>query len=570
MKLQISKSKNAASYYATKSICIDGKHTSKVVEKIGTHEEILKRSGGKDPEEWAREYVAELTRKEKEEKSDVIVKYSPRKTIPKNSERTFNGGYLFLQDIYYDIGLHRICKTISDRHKFEYDLNAILSRLLYCRIMHPSSKRATLSHASGFLEKPGFELQHVYRALNVIAEESDFIQSELYKNRAKTARRNTGVLYYDCTNYFFETGHASGLRQYGYSKEHRPNPIVQMGLFMDGDGVPLAFSINGGNTNEQTTLKPLEKRILSDFGMSKFVVCTDADLSSAANRKFNDVGGRAFITTQSVKILKDHLKKWSLDPTGWRLAGSDREHDISSLDESIERDRVFYKDRWIKENGFEQRLLVTYSLKYRDYQRHIRDNQIERAIRLLESGKSKLGKANQNDFKRFIEKTHVTADGEVADSAVYRINEDLVKKERVYDGFYAICTNLEDDPSSLIRINRRRWEIEECFRIMKSEFKARPVYLSDDDRISAHFASCFIALTIYRLLEKRLGGEFTCRTIINGLKNMNFLEVRGEGYIPSYTRTDFTDALHEKFGFRTDYEIVTRREMKKVFSITKK
>lgn len=570
MKLQISKSKNAASYYVTKSVFVDGKNTSIVVEKLGTHEEVLLRSDGEDPEKWARAYAAELTRKEKEEKNDVLVKYSPRKQIPMGAARSFGGGYLFLQDIYYDIGLHKICKEISSRYKFEFDLNAVLSRLLYCRIIYPTSKRATYTHASRLLEKPGFGLQHIYRALDVIAKESDFIQSELYKNSRKVTKRNTGVLYYDCTNYFFEIEQASGLKQYGVGKDHKPNPIVQMGLFMDGDGVPLAFSINDGNTGEQITLKPLEKKILSDFDLSKFVVCTDAGLSSAANRKFNDIGGRAFITTQSVKKLKKHLKKWALDPDGWLLPGSDRAYNISSLDESLDRDKVFFKERWINENDLEQRLLVTYSLKYRDYLGKIRDAQIQRAIKLLEAGTSKMSKSTQNDYKRFIEETAVTKDGELADATIYSINEDLVAKEKIYDGFYAVCTNLDDETSSIIRINKRRWEIEECFRIMKSEFKARPVYLSDDDRIRAHFATCFIALIIYRILEKRLGGKYTCREIIEALKGMDFLEVKGQGYIPTYTRTDITDALHEEFGFRTDYEIVKKNNMKKIFSATKK
>lgn len=379
---------------------------------------------------------------------------------------------------------------------------------------------------------------------------------------------------------FFEIEQEEGFKQYGPSKEHRPNPIIQMGLFMDGDGIPLAFSINRGNMNEQVTLKPLEKRIISDFELSKFVVCTDAGLASLDNRKFNNIAGRSFITTQSIKKLKKHLKNWALDTNGWKLPGSDKTYDISTFDEIIEKatkeekaqiiSKVFYKERWIKEDDFEQRLIVTYSVKYRDYQRKIRNSQIERAQKLVDNSPENIEKCRQNDYKRFIHKTTCTKDGEVADNKIYSIDNDTILQEEAFDGFYGVCTSLEDSISEIIKVNHRRWEIEECFRIMKSEFKARPVFLKNDDRIEAHFITCFISLIIYRLLEKRLGEKFTCREMVSGLKDMNFFEVKGEGYVPTYTRTDFTDTLHETFGFRTDYQIVSTQNMKKIFKTTQK
>jgi transposase len=569
MRLKITKSKNAASLYVIKSIYKNGTRTSKIVEKLGTEAELRKKLNGADPYEWAKKYIEELNRKEKEENQEVMVKYSPSKLIPKDKQHSFNGGYLFLQQLYHGLGLHKISAEISRKYKFTFDLDSILSRLLYARIIYPSSKLATYQLSKKFIEQPNFELQHIYRALEVISKESDFIQSTLYNNSLKVSKRNTGVLYYDCTNYFFEIEHEDGLKQYGPSKEHKPNPIVQMGLFMDGDGVPLAFSINRGNTNEQLTLKPLERKILSDFDLSRFIVCTDAGLASESNRKFNDRGERAFITTQSIKKLKSHLKEWALDPNGWSLDGDRRTYNIAELDETNDKDKIFHKERWIKEGGLEQRIIVTYSIKYRDYQRTIRNSQIERAYKAIDSYPEKLKRFNPNDFKRFIEKKHCTADGEVAEHEMYSINTELISKEEAFDGFYAVCTNLEDDASAIIRINKRRWEIEECFRIMKSEFKARPVYLSRDDRIEAHFLTCFISLVIYRLLEKKLNCKYTCQEITNGLRKMNFLEIIGDGYIPTYTRTDFTDDLHEAFGFHTDYQIVNTKQMKKILKSTK-
>ncbi len=570
MRLQISKSKNASSLYVTKSIYVNGVSTSKVVEKLGTYDELKEKLNGEDPIEWAKAYVAELTRKEKEEKREVMVRYSPAKQIDKDEQKTFNGGYLFLQQIYHQLGLSKISKVISEKYKFTYNLDSVLSRLVYSRIIFPASKLATCEQSKLFMEQPEFELQHVYRSLEVLAKESDYIQSELYKNSLKICDRNKGILYYDCTNYFFETEQEDGLRQYGVSKEHRPNPIVQMGLFMDGDGFPLAFCINKGNTNEQVTLKPLEKKIISDFGLSRFVVCTDAGLASVANRKFNDIQDRAFITTQSIKKLKASLREWALDPTGWKMSGSDVLYDLTELNEDSNLDLTFYKERWIKEKDLEQKLIVTFSTKYQKYQQSIRNRQVERAQKVIDTNPGKLKKCNSNDYKRFISKSHCTENGEVAENESYSIDTDLIAGEAAYDGFYAVCTNLDDDASAIIKVNQRRWEIEESFRIMKSEFKARPVYLQRDDRIEAHFTTCFISLMIYRILEKKLGEKYTCHDIVTGLRDMNFFEITGEGYLPTYTRTDLTDDLHDAFGFRTDYQIVNTKQMKKIFKDTKK
>ena len=340
---------------------------------------------------------------------------------------------------------------------------------------------------------------------------------------------------------------------------------------MDGDGIPLAFSITSGNTNEQVTLTPLEEKILEDFKLSKFIVCTDAGLASNANRKFNDKDERAFITTQSIKKLKKHLMEWALATDGWHLSGDSKKYDISKLDENEElyKDKIFFKERWITENGLEQKLIVTYSLKYRNYQKQIRNSQIERAKNAINTKNFKLDKCNPNDYKRFIKKTNITTDGEIAEKKILSINNEIIEKEEKFDGFYGVCTNLEDNAEEIIKVNQRRWEIEESFRIMKSEFKARPVYLSRDDRIIAHFTTCFLSLVLLRFLEKELEEKYTSSEIINCLREMNFMESIGNGYIPTYTRTDLTDALHEKFGFRTDYEIVSLKKFKKILEILK-
>ena len=577
MRLKISKSKNAQSFYVIKSTYINKKRSTKIVEKLGTLSEVTLKANGQDPIEWAKNYIEELTKKEKEGNREIIKSYSPSKIIDKDKRIRFNCGYLFLQDIYYKLNINKICNEIEDRNQFQYVLNDILSRLVYGRILEPSSKRSTFEFSKTLLEQPSFQLHDIYRALEIISKESDFIQSELYKNSSKYCERNNRVLYYDCTNFFFEIEQEDDLRKYGVSKEHRPNPIVQMGLFMDGDGIPLSFEMNPGNTNENTTLKPLEEKIIKDFNLSTIVVCTDAGLASKGNRKFNNTNDRKFITTQSIKQLKEDLKKWALDKTGWHIPGLDGSViDISKLDtdEALRtkwKDTTFYKEKWIKDDdGFEQKMIVTYSIKYADYQRNIRSNQVKRASNLINSNPKKIGKPKQNDFKRFITTTVTTDDGKEATKAEYSINQDAILEEMKYDGFYAVCTNLEDDPIDIIKINHRRWEIEESFRIMKSEFDARPVYLQREDRIKAHFMICFIALMIYRYLEKKLDYKYTVCEIIDTLRNMQLIDEDGDGFRPIYTRTDLTDLLHSKFDFRTDYEIINNKNLKNILNKTKK
>lgn len=575
MRLQITKSAHAESFYVVKSIYDKGKRSSKIVEKLGTLKDLSLLHD--DPYSWAEEYVRSLNAQEVRQERSVVVERSQTKLIEKDKVRSLRCGYLFLQSLYHRLGLHKICSDICSRHRFDYDLDSVLSRLVYGRILEPVSKRGTFFFAKELLEEPCFMPQHIYRALGVIAGENDFIQAELYKRSLKLSKRNDRVLYYDCTNYFFETEHEDGVRRYGVSKEHRPSPIVGMGMFMDADGIPLAFSMYPGNENEQRTLKPLEKKILHDFSLSRFVVCTDAGLSSAENRRFNDIRGRAFITTQPIKKLKEYIMNWALNKSGWSLQYEDdvdKVFDIGEIERSDElseryRDSIFFKERWIRENGLDQRIVVTFSLRYLYYQRDIRDRQADRARRLVEQNPSSIGKARQNDCKRFIKRTSTTDSGETASRDCYTLNEEAIESEERFDGYYAVCTNLEDDASEIAKVNKNRWQIEECFRILKTEFRARPVFLSREDRITAHFVTCFIALVLYRYLEKELGGKYTCEEIIGAMRGMKMLKEKGEGFVPTYTRTEITDALHEAFGFRTDYEITSKKKMREIIKQTK-
>ena len=569
MRLSLVKSKNTTQFYIIKSYRDEnGKNTSKIVEKLGNEQEVIKKANGEDPIIWAKKYIEELNKKEKNNTIDILVKFSQTKQIPENLQVTYNGGYLFLQNIYYSLGLDEICKEISEKYRIKYDLNSILSNLIYTRIIEPSSKLSSFEASKKFIEQPNYELHDIYRALEVISKETEFIEAEVYKNSLSVVNRNTKILYYDCTNYFFEIEQAEGLKQYGLSKENRPNPITQMGLFMDGDGFPLAFNVNSGNTNEQTTLKPLEKQIIKDFELSKFVVCTDAGLASNENRKFNNIQNRSYIVTQSLKKIKGHLKDWALSPEDWHTINSNKKINLNDVDKSGENEEIYYKERWINENGLEQRLIVSYSPKYAEYQKSVRNRQVERAQNLI-NNPTKISKNRQDDPKRFIKSASVTNDGEIASKKVFSLNTTAIEKEEEFDGFYAVCTTLEDDISKIIKINKRRWEIEESFRILKTDFKARPVYLKRDDRIKAHFTTCFLSLLIYRILEHKLDEKYSTNEIIKNLQDMNSLKINGIGYKQIYSKSEITTDLNDKFKLNIDQNFISLQNMKKILKESK-
>ncbi len=567
MRVTTSKSKNAESFYISKGYVNDkGVSTSVIIRKLGTLKDLLPEHGPTrdDVMVWAKEQARIETLKYKREKEEKQIKLTFHADRPMDYDKQvfYRGGYLFLQSIYYQLQINKICRKLKQKHKFKYDINAILSDLIYARILEPCSKRSSYKAASEFLEKPSYKLHDVYRALDVLGAECDLIQAELYKNSHFLGARNDKVLYYDCSNYYFEIEQEDGNKKYGKSKEHRPNPIIQMGLFMDGDGIPLAFSTFAGNANEQTSLKPLEKKILGEFGCQKFIYCSDAGLGSESIREYNHMGERAYIVTQSIKKLKKEEKEWALDPQGFKKVSDDTPVDITKLDSSDKG--LYYKDEPYTTKKLHQRLIITYSPKYAAYQRTIRDKQVERAQKMLDSGNTKKNRKNPNDPARFIEKTAVTPEGEAADIK-YFLDENKIAEETLYDGLYAVCTDLLDDNvADILKVSEGRWQIEECFRIMKTDFSARPVYLQDENRIQAHFLICFLALTIYRFLEKKMDLKYTCEELLETLKAINFAEIQEQGYIPLYKREAITDDLHEACGFRTDYQFITKSKMRTI------
>ena len=574
MRLRVKNDKGIERLYVEKSIRISStKVTTQNVEKLGRMDELM-RSMNMSREEviaWANDHVKELNASS----SPVLLSLSPSTTIAMDEQRTYRAGYLFLQDIYYSLKMKNVFRNIEKRHRYKYDLDAILSDLVYARILEPTSKRASYEAAKTFLEPPTYEKHDIYRGLSVLAQEMDYIQSEVYKNSNFVISRNNRVLYYDCTNFYFEIEQADEFRKYGKSKEHRPNPLVQMGLFMDGDGIPIAFDLFDGASNEQPSLKPLEKKLIRDFGFEQLIVCTDAGLGSEANRRFNDVNGRAFVVTQSLKKLKDEERASAMNDKNWRRLSDGKpvkDFDKIRQNPADYTDEIFYKERIHDGSSVDgQLMIITYSPAYALYQRNVRQAQIERAEKMVAAKNVKKQRKNPNDPARFVKVTSITPDGEIAAKKIYDLDDAAIEKEARYDGFYAVCTNLIDDSAKdILTVSEGRWKIEESFRILKTDFESRPVYISREDRIRAHFLTCYLALLIFRLLEKKLGDGYTSSQIIQTLRDYNLLRINGEGYLPEYTRTLLTDRLHDEFGFRTDLEFVPTRKMRSIIASTKK
>ena len=574
MRLNIRKINNYSYYSIIKDYTnLNGKRTTKIFEKLGNQKQVEERFGKQNTIDEIKKYIRNLNNEDKEE--EIIKKeFNPSKKIPMNLKKQFNVGYLFIKKLYNDLKLDEICNNIQNKYQFHFDLNEILSYLVYARIIYPSSKLETFKQCQNFIEQPKFKLHDEYRALSYIAKNIDYIQENLFNNSKNVIKRNSKVIYYDCTNYFFEIDEEDDLRKYGISKEHKPNPIVGMGLFMDGDGIPLSFNIYPGNQNEQKSLIPEENKIINNFKLddSKIVLCTDAGLASDEIKKFNVKDNRGFVITQSLKKLKDEYKKEVFDKSNWRIANDFKNFynlDTIEQDSSLKEkyyDTLFYKIIQTETKSVKQDLIVTFSFKYFDYNRNIRNSQIERARKSIENNQvSRKGK-NQNDYRRFIDSVNSTDNGEVAENITYSINQDIIAEEEKYDGYYALTTNLIDDVNEIFKIVKGRWEIEESFRIMKSDFLARPVNLSREDRIKSHFLTCFISLFLYRLLEKKLDYKYTTSQILNTLRNMNVIEHKGYGYEPIYERNIFTDNLHDIFKFNTDFELLSYKKIKKILN----
>lgn len=560
---------DAILYYAV-SIRKGKKTTSKNVRRIGRLSELKKEYT--DP---IAHFRAEAKRLTDEGRSESSFEIPANLMLDPMKKRRVMLGYIFPQSVYYSLGLDMVMRGIRNESKATYDFNRIMRDLIIGRVLSPLSKSSTYEKAFSFPEPPDYDLQHVYRSLSLMAKSFDLIEGKAFKGMKKYADVDTSVTYYDCTNFYFEIEEEDGFRTYGKSKENRPNPIVQMGLFLDRNGLPISMCINPGRTNEQKTMIPLEKLMTERFGIEKFVVCADCGLSGKRNLRFNSTENHGFVVTKSLKKVSEDVRARLMGDGGWKRFGdaSGRLYSLKELREDANlRDVIFYHDERFAmgSDGFEERIVTTYCGRLREYQRSVRERQLQRAMELVRQGKIRKG-VNQNDVRRFIVVDSVTENGEVAEKKVFSIDRERFEEESEYDGFYAVTTDLDDDPGEIIRINRGRWEIEESFRIMKSDFDGRPVFVSREDRIRAHFLTCYLAFMIFRIIEQKLNKgdvRYTDPEILRTLRDYEAIDA--ENFYVGAMEGKAVRALESTFGLVGSMTALSKAQFRRLVARSKK
>ena len=617
MKIWYDRKSKDPTYFVQMGIRNGKKTTTKNVARIGKHSELLKITD--DPLAYAKEQVKKYNEEYKnkncvslEIKVDFAEKIKATGDTASHST-LLNIGYFFLQQFYHDLKIDSFFESVTADRKNEFDPNLINRFLTYSRILYPDSKLGTHQNLCRFYEQPVFDYVHILRTMDILQEHYDEYIAHLFETSCQLVKRDTSVCFYDCSNYYFEvetddedyidavTGETiKGLRKYGPCKEHRPNPIVEMGLFMDRDGIPLSMCITSGSDNEQTTAIPLEKKLTKMFKGKKFIYCADAGLGSLNIRNFNSMGGRAFIVTQSIKKLSAALQQAVFSDTDYHLLSSDEPaaiKDMKEFDRHDPENRELYNDRIYKiipadrafdlglyeekedQNGsvrkvkskavVPQKIIVSFSRKMMEYQRYIRNRQIERAKKLLKNLDPETYKKGPHDVTRFIKRTSSTKSGEkITDQ--YTIDQSVIEEEEKYDGFYAVATNLDDSAKDILEVSANRYKIEDCFRMMKTNFSARPVFHQKRERIIAHFMICYTALLIYRLMEKKLdlhGTHYTADTLIETMKSMDVANIEDMCYMSTYTSSDACTALNAITGLGLDKKYYQPKELNKKIKI---
>lgn len=607
MKLYYDKRLKDPTYYIQQGFRNGKKTTTKNIKRLGKHSELLLITD--NPLEYAKNEVKKMNEEYRSGRSEFIVTMDFNERIPStdspcSNSTSLNIGYLYLKDIYAKLNLSDFFRSVSSDRKITYDCNKICQFLTYARILDPASKYGTYDKLDTYYEKPQVEYQHMIRFLDILDRNSDQYLKHLFDNSENIVKRDTSVMYYDCTNYFFETEKPDeeivdevtgeiilGLRQFGISKENKTSPIVEMGLIMDSRGIPISMCIHPGNTNEQLTAVPLEKEVIKMTGNKKFIYCADAGLGSYNIRKFNDMGGRAYIVTQSVKKLGQEIKDIVFNDSNYRLLSNDdaitlkemrtfNKKDANNLslyndfaykviptntamDTGLYEEKVYKNGRTkkVKAKGtLHQYIIVTFSRKMMEYQRTIRERQLERAKKLLRLKDPEKIKKGPNDIRRFLKNTS-------SDTANYVLDMDKIHEEEKYDGFYAVATNLDDSAKDILAVAQNRYKIEDCFRIMKTNFDARPVFLRKPERIRAHFLICYTALLIYRLMECKLDDNLTHVTtsnLIKTLRNMNVVNMDDMYYKSIYSGSQALDALEKCFELQLNRKYYRPSDLNKI------
>lgn len=605
------KTNKGVNAYIQKSIRVDGRSTTVTIKKLGLLDDIRRKQGCADPRQWVRDLAAKMTQEEREGRECISVDFYPGREISPDDVPLRYGGDIFLLPNYYKLGIPEWCDRLMASERAEFDLGAILRTLVMSRILFPCSKSRTLAESKQLIEVPEITGPQIYKALSLLSSHIDDVQALVWENSRRIMNRDTRVVFYDCTNYYFEiedndrdhvdawTGEVvEGLRKRGKSKEHRPNPIVQMGLLMDGGGIPLSFIIFPGNESEQPSLKRIEEMIADRFGLNEFIISTDAGLGSEDNRRYNMTEGREYITVQSLPSLPVRDQEMALDPRGWRVAfrdgklppidpdNPDRDvFNLTELDLEQERHTRFYKEIVVDKrlDGKEstrrsERIIVTYSHDFALYLRAKREVRVGVARKIIKEKQAKSRQTRQ-DPRRYVETEYITRDGRKANKVLMSLDKGAIEREKRFDGFYAYGTSLDDDAVDVLRARSLHHEIEHLFRTTKTHLDARPVYLRREDRIRTHFLVCFLAMVVLNMLHRQVISSFSesygeeslsIDHLIETLRKFKFGIIKGKNYIPMYQPNLLTEQLQQMIGLQLDKEIITNAKMRAAYKRVKK
>ena len=579
-----------------------------IVKKLGFKEDLLKSYPGDELDKYLKDQV-KLAESE-EDASLSYIKINDSLDLNLDEQTCFNFGYIYPQILLNNLKLKEFLDTIAAQTKITYDFSSIVIDLIISQIIDPRSKRGFYNSPKLYGKEKDYDLQHVYRSLDILAANTDIINAYTYKELKKYKNLNSKIYYYDCTNFYFDTDNCDDFRRMSKSKEGIYAPLVQLGALIDDKGFLVGMLVFNGSKNEQDTLKTVEQKLQKQFSIKNIIICTDAGLNSADNRYFNSQENRKFICTQPLSKLRQHIKNRVKSNSNWKLLnGNDTNLTPEKLCDLYKKaqgkdvetylNTVIYKVINIKENieikdeldsnkkkkvkDFEQKLIVSFSLKYMLMQNYYFTKDLNKAKECIEHP-SEFNKNTSHCFKRLVKNIRYNNETGVITSQKLSLNEDKIEKETEFFGYYCVATNLDETPNKVVSLNKYRWNIEYMFRTMKTNLNAHPLFVNTEEHIKGHLEIVCLAINVLRLLHldmyKAMGKTedigklddedpdyewLTLNTILDTLRGMNLtkLNVEEEIFVPSFTRTKLTDALGKTYGIALSKSLIRGKILKK-------
>ena len=579
-----------------------------IVKKLGFKEDLLKSYPGDELDKYLKDQV-KLAESE-EDVSLSYIKTNDSLDLNLDEQMCFNFGYIYPQILLNNLKLKEFLDTIAAQTKITYDFSSIVIDLIISQIIDPKSKRGFYNSPKLYRKEKDYDLQHVYRSLDILAANTDIINAYTYKELKKYKNLNSKIYYYDCTNFYFDTDNCDDFRRMSKSKEGIYAPLVQLGALIDDKGFLVGMLVFNGSKNEQDTLKTVEQKLQKQFSIKNIIICTDAGLNSADNRYFNSQENRKFICTQPLSKLKQHIKNRVKSNSNWKLLngndtnltpeklcdlykksqGKDVEtylntviYKVINIKENIEIKDELDSNRKKKVKDFEQTLIVSFSLKYMLMQNYYFTKDLNKAKECIDHP-SEFNKNTSHCFKRLVKNIRYNNETGVITSQKLSLNEDKIEKETEFFGYYCVATNLDETPNKVVSLNKYRWNIEYMFRTMKTNLNAHPLFVNTEEHIKGHLEIVCLAINVLRLLHldmyKAMGKTedigklddedpdyewLTLNTILDTLRGMNLtkLNVEEEIFVPSFTRTKLTDALGKTYGITLSKSLIRGKILKK-------